>query len=285
MKKTIWQFLLFVGLVGALTSCASMGTPREVLASEFEELREAKTIAVLGYNTSKGLDDRLLDNAIKSPLFELKLEIVDDRGVRFPVEGRVNTYDSNFLAAMKESAFTMVPKSAVLNSVAYKKIKGDPTSELSNVNVAKGYTVTYEFDNWMDNSNASVANRVPAGGKLVDLYKKTLEELGADLGIIVVEKPYVYTKNYALIPDQLIHKKESFFAVAVVTNYYIVRPSTGNQVLWNKTIQTISDNQYPLKGYTPDQRKEDEAFFLEQYDVISKQNNVQFIEWLNEAIK
>lgn len=287
MKKSIGKILLFSGIVIALTSCASLGGGAEkpLPASIVKELKEAKTVAVLGYNTSKGLDDRLLDEAIKAPLFEIKLEIVDARGEKFPIGGRVNTYDANFLASMKEGPYKLISKSSVLNSTAYKKIKGDPTSELSNVNAAKGYTLTYQFDNWMDKASETRANKVPSGGQLVNAFKETLEELGADIGIIVVEKPYMYVQRYSLIPDQLFFKKQQYFTVASLTTYYIVKPSTFNQVLHQKTFRTFSDTQYILKGYTPDQRKEDEVTFLEQYDTVSKKNHAEFFTWLNEQLK
>jgi len=54
----------------ALTSCSTLlGGPKEetVPNSVVKKLTSYEKIAVLGYNTSRGLDDRLLDSTIKEP--------------------------------------------------------------------------------------------------------------------------------------------------------------------------------------------------------------------------
>lgn len=273
----------------AITSCASLGggsKEKPLPASIVKELKEAKTIAVLGYNSSKALDDRLVDGAIKAPLMEIKLEIVDARGDKFPIGNRINSYEQDFLAKIAKGPYKVIDKNKVFAAAEYKAIKGDVNSDLNNVNVAKGYTLTYKFDNWMDNAkSSSTSNLVPALGELVNVYKKTLEELGADLGIIVVEKPYIYVKNYALIPDQLFYKKQNYFTVASSTTYYIVKPSTFNQVLHARSFFTTSGTEYVLKGYTKDQLKIDEPGFIEEYDMASKANHDNFVAWLTKQVK
>jgi hypothetical protein len=78
---------------------------------------------------------------------------------------------------------------------------------------------------------------------------------------------------------------KDFFGVTAQTTYYIVKPSTLNQVLYSKTINTTSDTTYILKGYTEEQRKTDQTTFLEQYDTVSKRTHDEFIKWLTEQIQ
>ncbi len=285
--RNIFGLGAIIGLLSiVLTGCAVGSGAREVPPppSVVNELQSAKTVAVLGYNTSKGLDDRLLDDFIRSGIFDIDLSVdmsLEDT-IKFPVGSMVDAHDSEFIRELGNTRYTVIPKETVLSSPAYQAIKGDPAGTLANVNAATGYTLTYQFDNWMDQrSGSSSANRVPAPGQLVNNFREVLEELGADLGIIVVEKPYVRTQHYALFPHQWIHKKEPYFAVATSTTYYLIRPATINQVLYSKHIIMDSDTQYLRKGYTQEMRSDDEVNFLDQYADASRKNRAAFIEWLN----
>lgn len=67
----------------------------------------------------------------------------------------------------------------MIGAAAYKAIKDGVNAGKSNVNAAKGYALTYQFANWMDEANgASTASQVPAIGKVVNTYTDTLEENG-----------------------------------------------------------------------------------------------------------
>jgi len=286
MKKLL-TIAFAAASVALLASCASLGggsKEKAPPASVVTALKEAKTIAVLGYNTSKGLDDRLLDDAIKSSLFDISLEISIQNDLKFPIGKRVDTLDADFLKKLGDAKlYNVVPKSKVTGSAAYKKIKGDPAMDINNVNAAKGYTLTYQFDNFMD--EAKSGSSIPTSGQVVNGYKDTLEEIGADLGIIVVQKPFMIDHTYALIPDQLINKKQPYFATGTRTYYYIVRPALGNQVIYTKVIQNESDTKYIIKGYTPAQRKVDEVDFLDQYGPVAELNHDKFIAWLADITK
>ncbi len=286
MKRLIGFVLL--ALIVLLGSCSSLrdGKEQRTPKSVVSTLQSARRVAVLGYNTSHGLDDRLLDNAVSSPMFDIKIDLSLDRGPKFPVGDRVDAYDRDFLEMMKTGPFELVARADILSSPAYGSIKGDPDMDLNNVNAAEGYTLTYQFDNWMDKSQSqSAANSVPERGQLVNSYKATLEALDADIGIIVVQKPWVRTHHYALIPDRLFKRKKNYFAVGTTAHYYLVVPQTMNQVLYQKTIYTESDVQYLLKGYTQKQREIDEVQFLEQLDSVVEKSHTEFLGWINSVLQ
>lgn len=284
MKKVLMAAVvstaLFISLVGCATTDAIGEWEPEPTNRVTRSLQEAQTVAVLGYNTSRGLDDRLLNNAIDSS-FGLSISVEEKPGDKFPVGDRVNRYDETFRRLLREEGpYELIAKDAVVSSSAYQEIVGDPSDEmLSNVNAAENYTLTYQFATFMDNQDD-----VPMSGELVNRYKATLEELGADLGIIVVEKPYVRVQNYALIPDELFNGKEDYFAVAGQTTFYIIRPAAGNQVIFAPTFLDQSDQRYMTDDYTEAQRQEDQNSFLSQYDAVSASNQERFVRWLTTEV-
>ena len=177
MKKIIIMMLSVVALL-SLSSCLTTKGPKPTPKHVVKELTSAKKIAVLGYNSSIGLDDRLLDD-LKTGLFDISLDIdlsLDDT-VDFPI-GEVNGYDNKFYTALAESNFDVIPKATVTSTDAYKAIKGDPKMDINNVNSADGYTLTYKFNNWMDSQDA-----IPVNGQVMNVYKDSITEAGADLGV------------------------------------------------------------------------------------------------------
>lgn len=270
-RKVTGLFLTMILLSSCLTTAGPKPTPKHVT----KEISSAKKIAVLGYNSSIGFDDRLLDN-LKKGFFDITLD-VDlslDNSVDFPI-GDINGYDSAFYRALNETEFEIIPKSITTKTSAYKSIIGDPTMEMNNVNAANGYTLTYKFNNWMDSQES-----VPVLGQVVNVYKDAIKDAGADLGVIVVHKPYARTKTYGLIPDQLFNKKKNYYTVSIQTIYYIIKPATLNQVLYKKVITVDSDKIVYTKGYTQAQRKIDEQGFLEQIPELMDKSHAEFVSWL-----
>jgi hypothetical protein len=286
MKHTVLVAGLVAAAVLALGSCATtdnVGTwvpdPRPAVV---EELQEARTVVVLGYNSSIGLDDRTLDDRFSSGGFGLSISVEEDVNDRHPVGDRINGYEAEFMELLTElGPYEVVDKETLFAADSYARLPevhaDDP---LSNVLVADGYRLTYEFNNFMDGTDS-----IPNEGEVVNNYAAILEEVGADLGIIVVEKPWVRVRTFALIPDQLINKMESYFAVAGSTTYFIILPRDINKELYSPTFLDQSDTRYLLKGYTAEQQEQDEVTFLDQYGAVSTSNHRRFVEWLAEAAR
>ncbi len=281
--------VVLAGLVGAailaLGSCATTDNvgewvpePRDPVV---EELQEAETVVVLGYNSSYGLDDRLLDDAVSSGGFGLSISVEEDVNDRHPIGDRINEYEANFMELLTElGPYEVVDKETLFASSEYQDLPEIQEEDLlSNVLVADGYRMTYEFNNFMDDTDS-----VPNEGRVMNNFAAIMEDVGADLGIIVVEKPWVRVRRFALIPDKLLNGMESYFAVAGSTTYFFIRPRNGNKELYSPTFLDQSETRYLLDDYTTEQREEDEGDFLDQYDAVSASNHQRFVDWLSEEV-
>lgn len=293
-RKNVLVLSSLLAVLLLLASCQSM-EPKEswessdTSAKASKALAKADTLAVLGFNTALGVYDRSLDDFMDegfSSKITLTVEFEGDQ--RFPInKARVNAHERQLLKALADSNFSFVDKKTVINSDAYKKfnkvyvvgstdknatdkeLREDAYAHSQEVLVADGYNVTY---NNVENRIYDIAT-APSSG--------VLEEVGAEYGLIVVEKPFVQIKNYSVIPEQLIYKKLPYSTMALRTYYYIVKKGMiGTSVVGYKIV--YNDGKKNLQEtYTTAERTEDAKNYLDDYDVLSEKNNAEFIEWLN----
>lgn len=263
-------------------------------AKASKELATADTLAVLGFNTTLGINDYALDDFMDEGFslsnITVTVEIEDDQ--RFPInKARVNAHEQQLLKALDGTNFSFVDKKKVINADAYKKfnkfyvvgstdknisdkeLREDAYAHSQEVLVADGYNVTY------DDAEKKIYDMATAPSSAV------LEEVGAEYGLIIVEKPFVQTQNYSIIPEKLIYKKQPYSTMALRTYYYIVKKGMiGTSVVGYKIV--YNDGKKNIrKTYTTKERKEDAKNYLDDYDALSEKNNAEFVEWLNSISK
>lgn len=231
-------------------------------------LTASKTIVVLGYNTTRYIQHEAYSSRIAGHPKKEKLSPSIEEEPRYPVGTVVNEHDKNFLEQLKKGPYTLVSKADLTTNEAYTKIKGDVTADVTNINAAQGYVLTYKYPPKKD------GERGRAAGVLVNKYKEALTAVEADLGLIVVEEPFV---GY--------NKASNSSAVCLDTRYIIIRPSTGNSVLYEKRVHSESTTTYKMEKYTEEDREKDEKTFMSQYSQLSSKNHALFIQWLNEVYK
>lgn len=294
-KKNV---LFLSGLLGVLllfASCQSM-EPKEAWESDDTSakagkvLAKADTLAVLGFNTALGVEDHALDDFMDEDfsLSNVTLTVEFEGDQRFPIEkAQVNAHEQQLLSALAESNFSFVDKKTVINAEAYKKfnkfyvvgstdknateqeLREDAYAHSQEVLVADGYNVTY---NNVENRIYDMATAPSAGA---------LEEIGAEYGIIVMEKPFIQLKHYSFIPEQLIYKKQQYSTMALRTYYYVVKKGmigtsvVGYKIVYNDGKKNLQDT------YTTAERTEDAKNYLDDYDTLSEKNNAEFVSWLN----
>lgn len=297
MKRTYVAVLALVSVLMVFVSCKTM-EPKEAWESgdssdkAGNELAKAKTLAVLGFNTTLGVDDSNLDGFIKEGFSLDSIEVSVEGDVKHPIDRkRLNAHADQLLAALKESKFTFVEKSKVIGAPGYKKfnefnVVGSTDKKVTEADlrmqayalqqevlVADGYHATY------DQKKKEVYEMLTAPSSAA------LGEIGADLGLIVVEKPFIETKTYAAIPDQWFMGKKNYSTMALRTYYYVVKKGAlgtsvvGYKVVYNDTKKNLQSS------YTSKQKKADEAKYLEMYDTLAAKNNAEFIKWLNTKAK
>ncbi len=299
MKKSIVFILSLVTVLVLFASCKSV-EPKEAWESgdssskAAKELAKAKTLALLGFNTTLGVEDSALDDFMKEglSLSNISLTVEMEGDVRFPIDReRLNAHEAQLVQALAESKFAFVDKQKLFASAAYKKfndfyavgstdknakeadLRAQAYASQLEILSADGYNATY------DQKKREVFEMLtaPSAG--------ALQEVGADLGLIVVEKPFIETKTYGMIPHQLFMGKKPYSTMAVRTYYYIVKKGAlGTSVVGYKVVYNDS-KQNLQKTYTTKQRKADEAKYLETYDTLAVKNNAEFIKWLNSNAK
>ena len=260
-------------------------------------MQEFETAVILGYNSTPGLETEQLDEkmgsvklgmtdtdkALISGIGSGGLEVAKD--VPYPVGDRINTYDQSLLTKMEDAPFALITKEELLSAEAYQKVSEPVRDEMAiekglvAISVADGYHTTYEFPTLTNNREG-----------VVNTFKKSLEESGADFGIIAVQKPFMRVHQESLI-EQYMKKCTPYYTVANRIEYYLIRPKTLNQELFKKVIVAESDNRHFLKNpdenpffrkniYTPEMVAEDEKDWMSDLDVATEKAHTEFVNWL-----
>lgn len=286
---------LLAAMAAVMMSCVSV-QPKESwentksLAAVEKAVAKADKIAVVGYNSVIGLNDTQMDGFIKESPFAMPTLSVDlsleSPLEKFPVaQGTVDKHAAQLESLKESSDLEVVPAPAMFAVPNYYKqyesmMLGSTDKSLTKeqlraqmyraqeVIVAKDYNHTYDW------SERQIMDYLKAP------IRETLKELDADLGVIVVEVPFIQTKTWSLVPDKLINKQENFSVTAVRTYYYFINDKMGNnhvgtKIIYNEGVRKLQE------GYTDEQRELDSAEYLAEADNLAEKNNEEFFAWLN----
>ena len=308
MKKK--HYLVIIAALTAIFSSCTTVCPanegqsvfiyEEETKSVTKKVADYNSVVVLGYNSSHGLDTENLDEYMgskKLTLAETNKALLsgeitadsisfDDGSIPFPVGNKINEYDRNLLEELQASRFSLIDKDSLLSTAAYQKVSEVNRDEkfieagMVPFAVAEDYHMTYDRSQF-DGKETVVNN-----------FKKSLEESGADFGIIVVEKPYVRVHNSHGLVEEYMTKCTPYYTVATRNSYYLIRPKTMNQTLFEQTIIAESDTRHYLENseenpftrksiYTQEMIAEDQKNWLTDMDEASKKANHAFVEWLD----
>lgn len=307
MKKSTYFILTLIALTVLFSSCttvcpANMGQTvfyDEAPKSVVKKVSGYESVTILGYNSSLGLDTESMDSylggkklnisetndTLLSGALDSATITVDDGTIPFPVGNRINSYDKDLLAALEESSFTLVNKEALLSTEAYQKISEVNRDEkfkkagLVSYDVADGYHATY-------------TRNVDGSENIINNFKKSLLESGADFGVIVVERPYLRLHNNHGLVEEYMTKCTPYYTVATKKTFYLIKPSLGNQDFFKQTIIAESGNRHYVENaeenpfirksiYTPEMLVEDQKTWMSEMDDASTLANSEFVKWLS----
>ena len=263
--------LLAVVMAGLFTSCMSLPflsggddapkVPKELLAAE--------SIALLGYNTNVGVDDRDVEANKHSELLDMKLSIeVEDGEPNVPIGDRANSFKEDLVGALSEvDRLTLMPEEEIIQSASYAELP--EVIPMDNVNVASGYRDTYHFENFMGNEDW-----IPLPGEVYNrpTMAKVLQETGADAGLVVVEK--FWMKYWG---ESLLQGKKQRFEIRNTASYYFISPDGAGKMLSSPVFVAISQEQINLDK----DMEYDKAHVMDVADAVSRKSHQQLVDWIN----
>jgi len=305
MKMRMYAVLLVVVLVTVLGSCATTCPANDGQTVFYDEaprsvgknVAEFDSVVVLGYNSTMSLETAALDSHMGNNKlgFSETNEFLTSNDAKidfsaeehpFAVGDRINDQEAVLLSELQNANFTVVDKNTLLATDAYGKVSkpirdpGHTESGLATINVADGYHTTYQFPS-LTNDTESVVN----------MFKPSLEESGADFGIIVVERPYLRIHNHGMV-EEFLTKCTPYYTVSTRNTYYLIQPKTFNQVLHGQTFIVESENRHYLENaeenpffrkgiYTHEMVEADKKTWMDEVAAASAAAHKAFIEWLN----
>ncbi|MBF9016372.1 MULTISPECIES: hypothetical protein [unclassified Oceanispirochaeta] len=305
MKLRTYVLMLAALMAVGLSSCTTICPANEGQTVFFEEgpksvtkkVADYNSVVVLGYNSTMGMETEDLDEYMGGSKLglsdtndfllsnDVKVEFAED--LPYPIGEKINGYESTLLSELENAKFTLIDKDTLLSTKAYQKVSKPIRDEefaesgLASVNVAEGYNTTFRFPDLMNNTET-----------VVNSFKASLEESGADFGVIVAERPYLRVHNNHGLVKEFMTKCTPYYTVATKNTYYLIQPKTMNQVLYAQTFVAESGNRHLLENaeenplfrkgiYTQEMVEEDKTTWMEEVTAASTEAHKAFVKWLD----
>ncbi|QEN08976.1 hypothetical protein EXM22_13590 [Oceanispirochaeta crateris] len=306
MKFRVYSLFLATAIIFSLSSCATTCPANEGQNVFFDEaprsvakkVADYESVVVLGYNSTMGLETAKLDDYMGNSKLsfsdtndflvsnDVKIDFNAEE-IPFPIGDQINAQEKVLLDELQNTTFKIIDKKTLLSTDAYNKVSKPIRNEehaesgLASINVADGYHTTFQFPGFMNDTES-----------VVNMFKASLEESGADFGIIVAERPYIRVHNDHGLVEEYMTKCTPYYTVATRNTYYLIQPKTLNQVLHPQTFIAESGNRHLLedpaenpllrKGiYTPEMVEKDKETWMSEVADASALAHKSFVDWLN----